>query len=317
MKGDLVSVVIPCFNAERYIAAAIRSVQDQHWSDLEIVVVDDGSTDGSAELVATSFPGVRLIRQANQGVAAARNRGVREARGNWIAFLDADDLWLPGKLAAQSEVMSSDPKARVVYAAWKVWAGETPYPDVADLESLLAGADDPARWQGPSGWIYPDLLLDCALWTSTVVAHRSVFDEVGMFDTGLRIGEDYDLWLRVSRVTRILRVNRPCALYRAHAASITRAAPPENYRSIVVSRAIARWGYGHEQAGSVPRARVQRVLARSWCDFAASNLDAGRLDRARHGAIMSLRTDPTLAVAWKVLLKVALGALTPRPGLAR
>ncbi len=317
MKGELVSVVIPCFNASRYIAAAIDSVRVQNWPDLEIIVVDDGSTDGSAELVATNFPEVRLIRQANQGAARARNHGIREARGSWIAFLDADDIWLPGKLTAQSDILLGDPSARVVYTAWQVWADETPSPSAADIESLLAGADDAARWQGPSGWIYPDLLLDCALWTSTVVAHRSVFDEIGVFDTGLRIGEDYDLWLRASRITRILRVSRPCALYRAHAASITRAAPLENYRSIVVSRAIARWGYGHEQAGSVSRARVQRVLARTWCEFAASNLEAGRFDRARHGAVMSLRTDPTLAVAWKVLLKTALGALAPRAGLAR
>ena len=317
MTGDLVSVVIPCFNAGRYIAAAIHSVQEQHWSALEIVVVDDGSTDDSADLVASNFPDVRLIRQANQGVAAARNRGIREASGAWIAFLDADDIWLPGKLRAQADALRSDPAARVVYTAWQVWAGETLRPSAAEVESLLAGADDPSRWQGPSGWIYPDLLLDCALWTSTVVAHRSVFDEIGLFDTGLRIGEDYDLWLRTSRISRILRVNRPLALYRTHAASITHAAPLENYRSIVVSRAIERWGYGHANAGTAVRARVRRALARSWSDFAVSNLAAGQLERARHGAMMSLRTDPTHAIAWKVLLRTALGALIPRPRLVR
>jgi glycosyltransferase involved in cell wall biosynthesis len=317
MNGDLLSVVIPCFNASRYIAAAIRSVQDQNWDKLEIIVVDDGSTDGSADLVASQFPAVKLIRQANQGAAAARNLGVSQAQGSWIAFLDADDVWLPGKLSAQSDRLRADPAARVAYTAWQVWPGETPSPGVAELATLLAGADDELRWAGPSGWIYPDLLLDCALWTSTVVAHRTVFDEVGVFDTGLRIGEDYDLWLRVSRITRILRVNRPCALYRAHPASITRGAPLENYRSIVVSRAIARWGYGHEPAGTAAKAHVRRALARSWSDFAASNLEAGQFDRARHGALMSLRTDPTHAVAWKVLLKTALGTLMPRAGIVQ
>jgi glycosyltransferase involved in cell wall biosynthesis len=311
MTDDLVSVVIPCFNASRYIAAAIRSVQEQHWKPLEIIVVDDGSTDGSAELVASAFPEVRLIRQANQGAAAARNHGVRQASGTWIAFLDADDIWLPGKLAAQADKLLADPGARVVYTAWQVWAGESPSPDAAELQALLAGADEASRWEGPSGWIYPDLLLDCALWTSTVMAHRSVFDEVGVFDTSLRIGEDYDLWLRVSRITRILRVNRPFALYRAHPASITRTAPLENYRSIVVSRALARWGYGHEPAGTAVRARVRRALAHSWSDFAASNLAAGHFDRARHGALMALRTDPTHVPAWKVLIKTAVGTLVP------
>jgi glycosyltransferase involved in cell wall biosynthesis len=317
MTDDLVSVVIPCFNASRYIAAAIRSVHDQHWDKLEIVVVDDGSTDGSADLVAAGSPDVRLIRQANQGVATARNVGVAAARGSWIAFLDADDIWLPGKLAAQADALRGDAAARMVYTAWQVWAGETPGPGAAEVDALLAGADDATRWAGPSGWIYPDLLLDCALWTSTVVAHRSVFDEVGVFDPGLRIGEDYDLWLRASRVTRIARVNRPCALYRSHAASITRSAPLENYRSIVVSRAIARWGYGHEPAGSALRTRVRRALARSWSDFAVSNFNAGQMARAKHGALMSLRIDPTFALGWKVLLKTAVGGLAPRQGQPR
>ena len=312
MNGELLSVVIPCFNAARYIASAIDSVLEQQWPELEIVVIDDGSTDGSADLVAAGYPQVRVIRQANAGVAEARNRGIREARGTWIAFLDADDLWLPGKLLAQSALLRADPTARMVYAAWQVWQSEKPVPDAADRAALLAGADDPARWSGASGWIYPELLLDCAVWTSTVVAHRALFDEIGAFDSGLRVGEDYDLWLRASRVTPILRVERPCALYRTHAASITHAAPRENYRSIVVSRAIARWGYGHERAGSAARARVRRALANSWTDFAASSLNAGDLGRATRGALMSLRTDPTYGVGWKVLMKTALGAFAAR-----
>ena len=313
MNGERLSVVIPCFNAARYVSSAIDSVLEQQWPDLEIVVIDDGSTDGSADLVATRYPQVRLIRQANAGVAAARNRGIREAQGSWIAFLDADDLWLPGKLLAQAALLSADPTARMAYAAWQVWPCETPAPDAAYSAALLADAADPARWSGPSGWIYPELLLDCAVWTSTVVAQRSLFEEIGAFDSGLRVGEDYDLWLRASRATPILRVNRPCALYRTHAASITQAAPRENYRSIVVSRAIARWGYGHERAGTAVRARVRRALANSWTDFAASSLKAGDLGRARHGALMSLRTDPSYAAGWKILVKTALGALVPRP----
>src|SRR5674476_440824 len=89
-----ISVIIPCFNAERYVCAAIRSVLLQEWPQIQIIVVDDGSDDNSAILVRDTFPQVKLVRQPNQGVAAARNRGIELANGDWIAFLDADDVWL-------------------------------------------------------------------------------------------------------------------------------------------------------------------------------------------------------------------------------
>jgi glycosyltransferase involved in cell wall biosynthesis len=317
MNAERVSVVIPCFNAARYIAAAIRSVLAQRWPDLEIIVVDDGSTDGSAELVAAAFPQVTLLRQPNRGAAEARNLGIRHACGSWIAFLDADDIWLPGKLHAQAKLVSQDASARMVYTAWQVWVSQDSEPSAAESESLVAGADDATRWSGPTGWIYPELLLECVLWTSTIVAHRSLFDEIGLFDAGLHVGEDYDLWLRASRVTPILRVPRPYALYRMHPASITHAPPRENYRSIVVSRALARWGYGHDRAGAMAPSRVRRALAQSWSEFAAANLSAGEFDRAGRAAWMSLRADPTHAAAWKVLLRTAIGALSPHPALNR
>ena len=309
MTSESVSVVIPCYNASRYIGGALRSVLAQEWARLEVIVVDDGSSDGSPDLVARDFPQVTVLRQANQGAAAARNLGVRAAQGDWIAFIDADDLWLPGKLQAQLQCLADHPGARMVYSAWQTWASEDPLPTSAEVDSLLAGASDPGRWAGPSGWIYPQLLLDCEVWTSTVVAHRALFDEIGLFDTSLRIGEDYDLWLRASRVTPILRVARPHALYRQHPASVTRLAPRENYRSVVVSRALARWGYGDDHAGMASQARVRRALAQSWNAFAAANLEAGEFGRARRGALMSIRTDPAYAGAWKALVKTALRAL--------
>jgi GT2 family glycosyltransferase len=211
-KSASLSVVIPCYNAERYLASTVDSVLLQNGPDLEVVIVDDGSRDGSADLIRQrygSVSNVRLLQQANQGVAAARNHGVREARGEWIAFVDADDIWLPGKLRAQMDLLSMEPEARMAYTAWQVWSSAAPLPTPDFLAELQAQADDTERWSGATGWIYPQLLLECAVWTSTVLAHRSVFDEVGLFDTTLPIGEDWDLWLRASRVTPIVRVPRP------------------------------------------------------------------------------------------------------------
>lgn len=309
-----ISVVIPCYNAQQYIAAALRSVFDQAWPDLEVIVVDDGSSDGSAELVARQFPAVKLLRQANQGVAAARNAGIEFARGEWLAFLDADDIWLSGKLRAQWEILLANPEVRMAYTAWQVWASARPEPEPAFLAELLASADDAQRWAGACGWIYPELLLDCAVWTSTVMVHRSLFDEVGTFDPALRIGEDWDLWLRASRVTPIVRVARPYALYRMHPGSITKAPPDTNFKSLVVTRALARWGVAGPDGRCARLADVQRSQARTWSDLAGARLQAGDVIHARSDALAALRHNPRSLQGWSVLAKaVARTVLGTRP----
>lgn len=314
MSGPaLISVVIPCYNCERYIAATLRSVLAQDWPKLELIVVDDGSSDGSAELVRREFPQVRLVEQANQGVAAARNLGVAQARGEWVAFVDADDIWLPGKLRAQMEQLARQPDCRLGYTAWQVWHSDDPEPSAAYLEQLQAEAADAARWRGPGGWIYAELLLDCEVWTSTVLMQRRLFEELGGFDAGLRIGEDYDLWLRASRLTTIQRLDRPYALYRKHPHSITRALPRENYRGLVVERALGRWGLDAPDGRRADKPAVMAALAKSWSDFAGSHLQAGDLGQARHGAGMALRRDPTHLPGWKVLIKALVLSLAGRP----
>lgn len=304
-----ISVVIPCYNAKRYVAAALTSVFEQGWPDIEVIVVDDGSTDGSASLISRDFPGVTLITQQNQGVASARNLGIRRARGDWIAFLDADDVWLPGKLAAQQQALVEQPDARVCYCAWQIWNSSDPEPTSVLLKELGAFSDKSSRWGGPSGWIYSDLLLGCAVWTSTVLAHRSVFEEVGVFDTALRVGEDYDLWLRASRVTKIVRVSKPLALYRMHSESITRRVPQDNYEAIVIAKAIARWGYHGPDGTTARSADVDETLARTWRDFANANLLAGNFTGARQAAIKALRIKPFRIQAWSVFAKSLWGWL--------
>ncbi len=300
--SERVSVVIPCHNAARYIAAALRSVLAQQEVQTEVLVVDDGSTDGSAEIVERGFPSVRLIRQANAGVANARNRGIAEAQGAWIAFIDADDIWLPGKLRLQLSELASTPSSRMICSAWYVWESMDPEPD-PELMQFLAAESPGGRWDGPSGDIYPDLLLDCHVWTSTVLACRDLLNELGGFDCSLRIGEDYDLWLRASRLTSILRVPLPLALYRHHADNITRKVPAANHKGEVIERAIRRWGYLSPAGRKAGRREVARGLSRSWSDFAGAHLIGGQPEVARKAAMHALATDPGQLLAWTVLLK--------------
>ena len=303
MNAERVSVVIPCYNAARYIGASLRSVLAQDWPQLEIIVVDDGSKDGSADLVVSEFPGVTVLRQANQGAAAARNLGIRQAHGDWVAFLDADDLWLPGKLQAQLQLGATQPDVRLICAAWQEWTSTALEPGAEELATLLVGEGDPDRWRGPSGWIYPQLLTDCSVWTSTVMARRSLFDEIGLFDPALRLGQDYDLWLRASRVTRILHLPRPYALYRMHPGNSTKGAPSANFHGVLIERAIERWGFEGPDGARADEARVRRTLAHSWCDFGSAQLEAGNLKRARDAGRRATRIDWRHVAGWKILLR--------------
>jgi glycosyltransferase involved in cell wall biosynthesis len=294
-----ISVVIPCFNAEKYIDGTLRSVVSQDWPNLEIIVVDDGSSDRSADLVAASFPDVRLIRQSNAGVAAARNNGISNATGEWIGFVDADDYWLPGKLRLQYEMLAGNPDARMIYSSWREWYSEEPTPSPALVQAIHETPDDVRPEL--SGWIYHRLLLDCEVWTSTVVGERSLFVELGGFDESKSVGEDYDLWLRASRLTPILRLHTPLALYRKHATSVTRRPPARNYQRDVMVAAIRRWGCGSPNGDSIGRTAVRKALSRTWRDFSSANLLAGRWWSAAKGAASAVALDPLSRSGWWLL----------------
>jgi len=306
-----ISVVIPCYNAERYLATALDSILAQQHENLEIIVVDDGSRDNSCAVIREKYPQVRLEQQANAGAAAARNRGIELARGEWVAFLDADDFWLPGKLAAQMAQLAQHPECGMNYTAWHVWPSSDVGPAPELLQQVRAQGEEPARWEGASGWVYPQLLLDCVVWTGTVMAKRSLLQELGGFDTSLRVGEDYDLWLRASRVTPILRVNYPYALYRIHPQSITHQPPKDNYRARVIDRALEQWGTRSPDGREADLPAVRRGLARSWTDYGSATLAAGDLQRTRASALRALREQPGHLPAYKLLIKAAGRMLWP------
>jgi glycosyltransferase involved in cell wall biosynthesis len=300
-----ISVVIPGWNARRWIGATIESVLSQTLPAHELVVVDDGSTDGMAEHLRAAYPTVRVIQQANAGVSAARNRGIESAHGDWIAFLDADDIWLPHKLQQQVALLQSQPQAAMACSGWSVWHSSTPTPPQALLAELQSCADDPPRWGGPSGWIYGALLLSCCVWTSTVVVRKDLLERTGGFDTGLKVGEDLDLWLRASRHTPIVRVARPLALYRQHDANTTRRAPAVNHQAFVVERALATWGLTGADGTVTPEREVQSALAKTWRDFAGSHLEAGHWEQARMASRRALALDRLNLSNWQLFAKAA------------
>lgn len=239
--GNLVSVVIPTYNREYCIEATIESVLRQTYPHLEVVVVDDGSTDGTGEFIATRFghdSRVRYIRQDNQGVSAARNTGFRHARGEFVALLDSDDLWFPHKLDTQMAVFRAYPEVgmvwsdlaaidmdgkvmsprylRTMYHAWGYFQDDTLFAtksrlgDVAPELNATFG-DTVVR----TGMVYSEMIMGSLVHTSTVVLRKSRQEAVGGFNGRYRnLGEDYDFHLRTCQMGPVGFVDIPLIDYR-------------------------------------------------------------------------------------------------------
>jgi glycosyltransferase involved in cell wall biosynthesis len=236
MSKPLVSVIIPTYNCGPYIADALDSVLTQDYSPMEVIAVDDGSTDDTREVLARYGDRVRVYSQANKGPAAARNLAVRESRGQYLAFLDGDDLWLPGKLSAQMACLAARPELKVVFGSWFVWRPT----DAGVYEPLNVSESAPEEGidETESGWIYSKLLFDSVIHIIAAVIHRSVYDTVSGFDESLRTGSDYDFWVRVSRHFEVTKLRRKVAVYRQNLTSVTHVARPENNPYRLLHRAL-------------------------------------------------------------------------------
>ncbi len=180
----LFSVIIPVYNRPVPLRRAIESVFAQDFNDYELIVVDDGSTDETGD-VARSFATVRYIRQERRGVSAARNRGAAESRAAYLAFLDSDDEWLPGKLKAQRDFIGRNPLVRI-HQTDEIWIRRGRRVNPMNKHAK------------PEGDIFIPSLELCLVSPSAVAIERSLFDRAGGFDERLEACEDYDLWLRIA-----------------------------------------------------------------------------------------------------------------------
>ncbi|HET9482147.1 MAG TPA: glycosyltransferase, partial [Candidatus Polarisedimenticolia bacterium] len=184
-----VSVVIPAYNAERFIRRTIDSVLAQTWRDLEVLVVDDGSSDRTADLVAAFGPPVACLAGPRRGVSAARNEGVRSSRGALIAWMDHDDEWEPEKTRRQVELFDSSPGIGLIFTQALVIDGEVPcgvFPSIGEPAAFLASA-----YENLVHWNYIPM--------SSVMVRRSALEGIqGPFDPAFQLAEDWDLWLRIA-----------------------------------------------------------------------------------------------------------------------
>jgi glycosyltransferase involved in cell wall biosynthesis len=220
MSVPRVSVVVTTYNQRAYVAAAIASALAQTFADREVVVVDDGSTDGTDAIVAAFGDRVRLIRQENRGVAGARNTGVLNARGELVAFLDGDDLWEPEKLALQVEAADRYPQAGLVAADGVIFDDDGSILGPTLLADPVRDALGPDITLMPHGRCYGHLLHQNLISTvSQVLVRRKVLDQVGPSDPRFRLSSDGDLYLRIAAGHDFAFVPRPLVRWRYHARS--------------------------------------------------------------------------------------------------
>jgi glycosyltransferase involved in cell wall biosynthesis len=180
-----VSVIITTYNRADFVQEAIESVLNQTFRDFELIVVDDGSTDCTAEILHKWGKKIRSIRQENSGVSRARNTGIRLARGKYIAFLDSDDLWVQKKLEVQAHFLDANPQFSGCYTD-EVWIRRGVRVNPRNVHAKY------------SGWIFDRCLPLCIISPSSVMLRRQVLDVAGFFDESLPVCEDYDLWLRIA-----------------------------------------------------------------------------------------------------------------------
>lgn len=204
-----VSVVIPAYNAARYAEAAVDSVLGQKYKDVEVLVVDDGSTDGTEAVLSRYGNAIRYLRQRNGGVSAARNRGIQESTGRYVAFLDADDTWFPDKLGRQIAALESSGQHRACYSA-----------HVICTEALAPLA---VRRSVRYGSTLEDLLLRGNVVGSvcTVLCDRALFSIAGNFDLTLSQCADWDMWVRLATITEFLYLDEPLVTYRQHGSNMS------------------------------------------------------------------------------------------------
>lgn len=290
-----VSVIMPAYDAAATIESAVASVRRQTMGDFELLVVDDGSTDETAAVLAgIAEPRLRVLRQPNRGPAAARNRALAEARGEFVAFIDADDLWVPEKLAWQMEALAAAPRAAVAYG----WA------DVVDADLAHAYSDRRIRRDGD---VYADLLLGNFIFSgSNTMIRRAVLDRVGGFDEAMRAVEDWELHVRIAVSDPFVCVPRVLLRYRLTDDSLSaRIDLMDAAFSYACAKIFA--GAAPEHARLEPRCRAAFALY-----LATRAAQVARSPRERRAALgyafRSLRLAPT---GWLGVLRVAapLGSL--------
>ncbi len=277
MSRPLVSVVIPNFNYGRFLSRALESVFAQTYSELEVLVVDDGSTDESLDVLRRYEERIRSISQRNQGVSRARNLGIRESRGELLAFLDSDDWWLEEKLAKEVDLLESGGFG-MVYTGLRFVSED--------------GAVRGETTDGLSGRVLKELALlekpGIPASGSSALIRRECFDVVGLFDPALSTSADWDLWRRIACRYAIGMVREPLTSYRLHAAAMHREVELFEHDMLLAFQKMFA-----DEAAREAHPLERRATARLFMTLAGSYFRVGRWGKVLEYCAKSLALNPS------------------------
>ncbi len=243
-----VSVIIPTYNRIQFIEIAIKSILNQTYKPIEIILIDDGSNDGTFDMVKKRFPFVELVYQPNSGVSCARNVGIKMARGDWIAFLDSDDEWLPEKLTTQIHSIRNNPNI-LFFHSNEIW--------IKNGLRINQGKKH-AKY---GGQIFEKCLDICRISPSSVVMHRKIFQNIGLFDESLPICEDYDMWLRVTSRYKVFYSNKFLInKYGGHNDQLSKALSGiENYRAYAIEKLLKQGTLNKRQYIAAAKVLIKKL----------------------------------------------------------
>ncbi len=289
-----VSVVVPCYNVEPYLQRALDSVYAQTYRDFHIYCVDDGSTDGTLQVLKTNARSCTIVCQPHAGPAGARNRAIRLADSAFVAFLDADDEWMPSKLERQIAVLKQDPTLGLVCSLCLV-------SERANGRRAVFSADGVPG----CGRLFQDLVRNCFVFTPTVVVRRRCLEDVGLFNEALPVSEDFDLWLRIAARWKIALLPETLAITHKRPGSLSASISAEERLRTGIATLEHVQSSCPELWPSERRA-LRRALAERIYLYGSFLLSTGEKGLSRRKLICALKYQRT---HWRAIAKLGLSFL--------